>query len=59
MKGKTNEDVLATRNKFESLEVEEIEHPTWIITDGKRNGDVKKKEKQHLEKEAKKVQEKR
>lgn len=36
---KNNDEIVVTRKKFDSLEVEEIENPTLMITDGK--GDEK------------------
>lgn len=46
MMGKNKVEALATKNKFEALEVEEIDPLVLQITNGKEDGSVKEKEKQ-------------
>lgn len=58
LKGTITEDAVATKNKFNALEVEENEQPTLMITDGKGEGNVKAQQKKQQEIEAKKVQQK-
>lgn len=58
VKGKTKVDALATKNKFDALEVEEIDQPTLRITGSKGNDKVNEKKKKQGDNEAKKVREK-
>ncbi|OIT04335.1 hypothetical protein A4A49_33783 [Nicotiana attenuata] len=57
-KGKDKAEVVSTKNKFDALEVEEIDQPTLRIIDGKGDNNCKAQQKKQQGIEAKKVQEK-
>ncbi|XP_070046621.1 uncharacterized protein [Nicotiana tomentosiformis] len=59
VKGKNKAEALATKNKFDALEVEEIDPPVLQITSGKEYGTVKEKEKQQKLNESNKEKEKK
>ncbi|OIT03807.1 hypothetical protein A4A49_14575 [Nicotiana attenuata] len=57
-KGKAKLEEVETKNKFNSLEVEEVHQPTLQITEGKGKDHSNGKKKEHGEKQSKKGQEK-
>ncbi|XP_070039211.1 uncharacterized protein [Nicotiana tomentosiformis] len=57
-KGKAKVEEVATKNKFNALEVEEVHQPTLQMTEGKGEDHNNGKKKEHGEKQAKKGQEK-
>ncbi|OIS96381.1 hypothetical protein A4A49_42422 [Nicotiana attenuata] len=57
-KGKAKREEVATKNKFNALEVEEVHQPILQITEGKGEDHSKGKEKEHGESQSKKGYEK-
>ncbi|OIT22658.1 hypothetical protein A4A49_38620 [Nicotiana attenuata] len=57
-RGKAKLDEVATTNKFNELEVEEVHQPTLQITEGKGEDHINGKKKEHGENQSKKGQEK-